>query len=169
MYAKKKNHPRYIWIEDALDIRFSSMIYVGATFFNRWLQDVLVQATYWHDPLNEKMYREGSTFLADINNERYLNHSYIKNLKALENMIFVKFERDSMVQPVESEWFGFYKPGQAKEVETLQESDLYINVRIPKYGWKGDMAIKLCFRIVWVWKRWTKRENCIFSPNQATI
>lgn len=89
-----------------------------------------MQATYWHDPLNEKMYKEGSTFLADINNERYLNHSYIKNLKALENMIFVKFERDSMVQPVESEWFGFYKPGQAKEVETLQESDLYINVRI---------------------------------------
>ena len=27
--------------------------------------------------------------------------------------------------PKESEWFGFYKPGQAKELMTLQESDLW--------------------------------------------
>lgn len=36
-----------------------------------------------------------------------------------------------MVQPVESEWFGFYKSGQAKEVQTLQESELYKQVNYP--------------------------------------
>ena len=30
----------------------------------------LVQAEYWHDPLNEKLYREKSVFLAEINQER---------------------------------------------------------------------------------------------------
>ena len=27
----------------------------------------------------------------------------------------------------ESEWFGFYKPGQDKEVQLLEETSLYIN------------------------------------------
>lgn len=40
----------------------------------------------------------------------------------------VKFENDSMVQPVDSEWFGFYKPGQSKEIIPLQETDLYKEV-----------------------------------------
>lgn len=40
----------------------------------------------------------------------------------------VKFNNDTMVEPIETEWFGFYKPGQSSEVVTLQESDLYIKV-----------------------------------------
>lgn len=40
------------------------------------------------------------------------------------------FESDTMVQPKESEWFGFYKPGQNKEVESLQESNLYKEVNV---------------------------------------
>ena len=30
----------------------------------------LVQAEYWHDPLNEDEYRQKSVFLADINQEQ---------------------------------------------------------------------------------------------------
>ena len=33
-----------------------------------------------------------------------------------------------MVEPRITEWFGFYKPGQSSETQTLQESDLYIQV-----------------------------------------
>lgn len=33
-----------------------------------------------------------------------------------------------MVEPVETEWFGFYKPGQAEEVQSLQQSELYEQV-----------------------------------------
>lgn len=93
-----------------------------------WVQKKLVQATYWHDPLNEIEYRNFSSFLADINNERSVNAAYIKNLQKLENFVMVKFEKDTMVQPIETEWFGFYKPGQSKEIESLQESALYIDV-----------------------------------------
>lgn len=34
------------------------------------LSHSLVQAQYWHDPLNEDLYRTHSLFLADINQER---------------------------------------------------------------------------------------------------
>lgn len=98
-------------------------------FICRWVQDYLVQATYWHDPLNEEQYQRASTFLADINNEKTVNVDYIENLRSLENFVLVKFGNDTMVQPVESEWFGFYKSGQSKETQTLQQSPIYTNVR----------------------------------------
>lgn len=90
-----------------------------------WVQNHLVQAQYWHDPLNEEEYREKSLFLADINNERVKNATYKENLLKLQNFVMVKFSEDTMVDPRDSEWFGFYKPGQAKETYTLQESSLY--------------------------------------------
>ena len=42
------------------------------------VQENFVQATYWHDPYREEEYKEKSIFLADINNERYINEvSYL--------------------------------------------------------------------------------------------
>lgn len=43
-----------------------------------------MQATYWHDPLHESSYRLKSTFLADINNEVYVNEGYAENLNKLK-------------------------------------------------------------------------------------
>lgn len=93
-----------------------------------WVQKSLVQATYWHDPLDEVTYRKHSEFLADINNERKINQTYIENLNKLEHFVMVKFENDSIVQPRETEWFGFYAPGQAKKLIPLQQSLLYKKV-----------------------------------------
>ncbi|XP_055548589.1 palmitoyl-protein thioesterase 1 isoform X2 [Wyeomyia smithii] len=95
-----------------------------------WVQESLVQATYWHNPLNEQAYKEASTFLADINNERTINQTYIKNLQQLNKFVMVKFTKDRIVQPIESQWFGFYKTGQDKETETLQESELFLKNRL---------------------------------------
>ncbi|XP_023687893.1 palmitoyl-protein thioesterase 1 [Paramormyrops kingsleyae] len=94
------------------------------------VQKHLVQAQYWHDPLNEDLYRTHSLFLADVNQERMVNESYKKNLQSLEKFVMVKFLQDSVVDPVDSEWFGFYKPGQGTETETLQESALYKEDRL---------------------------------------
>ncbi|XP_072103286.1 palmitoyl-protein thioesterase 1 [Mobula birostris] len=107
------------------------------------IQDHLVQAEYWHDPLNEELYRNKSVFLADINQERGINGSYKENLMKLHKFVMVKFLRDTMVLPVDSEWFGFYKAGQAKDTYTLRESDLY---REDRLGLKAmDKAKKLDF------------------------
>ena len=43
------------------------LLNVGA--YVGFVQDNLVQAEYWHDPLNEKEYRAKSVFLADLNQE----------------------------------------------------------------------------------------------------
>ena len=93
-----------------------------------WVQHFLTQATYWHNPLKEEEYKEKSTFLSDINNEMQINETYIDQLNALDNFVMVMFNNDTMVQPISSEWFGFYKVGQAKETENLIDSKIYKEV-----------------------------------------
>ncbi|XP_042233700.1 palmitoyl-protein thioesterase 1-like isoform X1 [Homarus americanus] len=95
-----------------------------------WIQNSLVQAQYWHDPLHAEDYCNKSIFLADINNEKVVNEKYRENLNKLDNFVMVKFLADSMVVPVESEWFGFYTPGQDVEVLPLQQTQLYIEDRL---------------------------------------
>uniref|UniRef100_A0A4W5MBF4 Palmitoyl-protein thioesterase 1 n=1 Tax=Hucho hucho TaxID=62062 RepID=A0A4W5MBF4_9TELE len=95
------------------------------------VQKHLVQAQYWHDPLNDDLYKKHSLFLADINQERVVNETYKKNLQLLDKFVMVKFLQDSVVDPADTEWFGFLKTGQAKETETLQESVLYKEVKPP--------------------------------------
>ncbi|KAM9038392.1 LOW QUALITY PROTEIN: palmitoyl-protein thioesterase 1 [Sarcophilus harrisii] len=117
---------------------------VGA--YTKGVQERLVQAEYWHDPIKEEIYRNSSIFLADINQERGINETYRKNLMALKNFVMVKFLNDSVVDPVDSEWFGFYRSGQAKETEPLQDTALYTEDRL---GLKEmDKAGKLIFLAV---------------------
>ena len=44
----------------------------------------------------------------------------------LEKLVLVKFSEDSTVVPRGSEWFGFYKLGQAQEMLAYNETALYI-------------------------------------------
>lgn len=91
-----------------------------------WIQDFLVQAEYWHDPFNEGEYLSDCVFLPDINNENSINQTYKDNMISLQNFVMVKFLEDTMVQPIESEWFGFYELGQDVVTIPLQQTDLYI-------------------------------------------
>ncbi|XP_050571112.1 palmitoyl-protein thioesterase 1 isoform X3 [Cygnus atratus] len=81
------------WIRKTLDL--------GA--YTQAVQEHLVQAEYWHDPLREEDYRKNSVFLADINQERGINETYKKNLMALKKFVMVKFLNDTMVDPPISE------------------------------------------------------------------
>ncbi|XP_075995762.1 palmitoyl-protein thioesterase 1 isoform X2 [Genypterus blacodes] len=111
--------------------------------YNDLVQNNLVQAQYWHDPLKDDLYRKYSLFLADINQERGVNETYRKNLQLLDKFVMVKFLEDTVVDPVDTEWFGFLKTGQAKETETLQESVLYQEDRLGLAAM--DKAGKLVF------------------------
>ena len=56
-----------------------------------FVQDFLVQAQYWHDPLHFDTYVEKSQFIAEVNNEKAeKNASYAINLASLENFVLVK-------------------------------------------------------------------------------
>ncbi|KAG8451642.1 hypothetical protein GDO86_003728 [Hymenochirus boettgeri] len=111
--------------------------------YTRYVQEHLVQAEYWHDPLNEDEYRNSSIFLADINQEKQLNNSYKNNIQLLEKFVMVKFLNDTMVDPPDTEWFGFYQSGQSSKTVTLQESTLYTDDRLGLR--EMDKAGKLVF------------------------
>merc|ERR1712168_1000902 len=112
-----------------------------------FVQNILVQAQYWHDPLHFDTYVEKSQFIAEINNEKAVkNESYAVNLASLKNFVMVKHNQDSMVEPRESEHFEFYVPGQADVLQPLRETPLYTEDRI---GLKTlDEAGKLHFLAV---------------------
>jgi len=90
-----------------------------------FVQDHLVQAEYWQDPLNMAEYRQKSVFLADINQERVVNATYKSNLLKLKNLVLVKFLQDHMVEPRESEWFGFYEEGDTKAILPMNKTKLW--------------------------------------------
>jgi len=90
------------------------------------VQNVSVQAQYWQDPTRQELYTNNSIFLADINNQKEeKNELYKQNLEALKTFVLVLFENDTVVIPRESEWFGFYTPGQDQEITDLQDSQIY--------------------------------------------
>ncbi|KAK9394782.1 palmitoyl-protein thioesterase 1 [Crotalus adamanteus] len=120
------------WLRKVLNIAYTDVV-----------QQHLVQAQYWHDPVNEQQYRKSSLFLADINQERVINETYKKNLMSLKKFVMVRFLNDTMVDPPASEWFGYYRSGQSKDTIPLQETTLYMEDRL---GLKEmDKAGKLVF------------------------
>jgi len=96
----------------------------------KWIQKFVTPAEYWHDPLDEESYKESSVFLADINNEKNINEAYKTNLQQLENFVMVRFNNDTVVQPIASEWFGFYHENNVSSTYTLRESKLYLEDRL---------------------------------------
>nr|ACO10282.1 Palmitoyl-protein thioesterase 1 precursor [Caligus rogercresseyi] len=98
--------------------------------YEPWIQRLLVQAQYWHDPIKEDIYRNTSLFLAGINNENEVNEEYKSNLGSLDRFVMLKFNNDTMVDPNVSSHFGFYKPGTSKETQSLEESTLYKEDRL---------------------------------------
>ena len=73
---------------------------VNAIIYEPFLQNNLVQAQYWHDPLDHKKYVEKSQFIAEINNEGpNPNATYAENLLKLEKMVLVMFSGVSPNHP----------------------------------------------------------------------
>jgi palmitoyl-protein thioesterase len=100
------------------------MLNMGA--YTPEVQPNLVQAEYWHDPLNEKEYLDKCIFLPDINNALpSQNKTYKQNFMSLNNLVLVKFTEDTVVQPPASEWFGWYVEGQDKITVDVRNTSLY--------------------------------------------
>jgi len=89
-----------------------------------WIQRLLVQAQYWHDPLAEEEYLENSLYLADINNQGATkNSSYVAALTQLSNLVLVKFSSDTVVDPKGSEWFSWFS--EDGSMEQMNKTQLY--------------------------------------------
>lgn len=66
------------------------------------VQNRLVQAQYWHDPVRVSAYQKDNVFLPGINNEGVLkNTTYKDRLVKIHKMVLVKFLNDTIVVPRE--------------------------------------------------------------------
>lgn len=112
--------------------------------YTKAVQNSLVQATYWHDPMQENTYQEQSTFLANINNEYNVNEDYVENLQKIERFVMVMFSNDSMVTPRESSLFEFYEPGQDRAIMPLKKSRVYTRLGLDKMDRDGKLVFHVC-------------------------
>ena len=114
------NAPDYTiceWVRELMD--------VGV--YDSYVQSTLVQAQYYNDPLDQAAYQAYSLFIADINNQKPVkNPAYKQRLTQLNKFVMVQFLNDTVVIPMESEFFEFYVPGQDDVIQPLAESDLSV-------------------------------------------
>lgn len=93
---------------------------------NTWssfVQNRLVPAQYFRDPMQYDDYLLYSNFLADINNERVLkNQTYKENLENLERFVMYMFEDDETVIPKETGWFAEVN---GTETTLLRDREIY--------------------------------------------
>ena len=80
--------------------------------------------------------------MADINNAGPTKkQDYKQNLARLDNLVLVQFTEDSIVDPKESEWFGWFDDNDHQTMLPLQNTSMY------KEDWIGlrnlDQAGKL--------------------------
>ncbi|CAD5231740.1 unnamed protein product [Bursaphelenchus xylophilus] len=91
-----------------------------------FVQNTLVQAQYWDDPYLRDDFKNKNIFLADINCARGCNQTkYKQNLSRLESLVLVKFLKDTMVVPKDSEWFGYYPDNNTTAIVDWTDSYLY--------------------------------------------
>jgi len=94
--------------------------------YNPIVQETIIQAQYFKDPMDIATYLEQNHFITDINNELPTkNPKYKENLSSLNQLILFQFSEDTVVVPKESEWFGYYEDGDLNKILTLQEMDIY--------------------------------------------
>ncbi|KAL0397693.1 UNVERIFIED_CONTAM: Disease resistance protein [Sesamum calycinum] len=70
-------------------------------------------------------YRKGCKFLPKLNNEIYKNSTYKERFSSLENLVLIKFEKDDILVPKETSWFGYFPDGSWDTVLPAQETTLY--------------------------------------------
>ena len=73
------------------------------------IQHIVGPAGYFKNPYDVKTYEYYSSFLADLNNETaQKNNDYKERMWALEKVVLIKFNADTMILPGETAWFSFY-------------------------------------------------------------
>jgi len=92
------------------------------------LQNSIVAAQYWHDPLHDDIYRNQSIFLPYLNMENGVISEEVDRIKSLESMVLIRFNQDTVVIPRDSEWFGFYELGQDLMTLPVQELPVWENL-----------------------------------------
>lgn len=86
---------------------------VKLEIYSDFLQDHLAPSGYYKIPTDIPDYLKGCKFLPKLNNEIVTkrNSTYKDRFASLENLVLIMFERDSVLVPKETSWFGYYPDG----------------------------------------------------------
>lgn len=93
--------------------------------YSDYVQEHLAPTNYIKIPTDLDAYRDGCKFLPVLNNEFHKNATYKKRFSSLENLVLIKFEKDVVLVPKETSWFGYYPDGSWDPILPAQETTLY--------------------------------------------
>lgn len=97
---------------------------VGKAIYFSLVQNHIGPAGYFKTHHNFQNYLKYSHFLADLNNEKEeKNPKYKKRFMELDNLLLIKFSKDTMIIPRETAHFEFYN--KKNQVELLINTDFY--------------------------------------------
>ncbi|XP_010440003.1 PREDICTED: palmitoyl-protein thioesterase 1-like isoform X2 [Camelina sativa] len=82
---------------------------------------------YFKLPTKITEYLEHSKYLPKLNNERpgEKNSTYKDRFTSLHNLVLIMFEKDDVLTPKESSWFGYYPDGTYTPILPPQKTKLY--------------------------------------------
>eukprot|EP00243_Klebsormidium_subtile_P008751 TRINITY_DN4212_c0_g1_i1.p1 TRINITY_DN4212_c0_g1~~TRINITY_DN4212_c0_g1_i1.p1 ORF type:complete len:340 (+),score=36.82 TRINITY_DN4212_c0_g1_i1:336-1355(+) len=95
--------------------------------YSHFVQTHIAPTGYVKIPMDVRGYLSGCEFLPYLNNElpSHRNSTYKERFSAIDKLVLVMFELDSVIIPRESAWFGFYPEDDMRKVLKAQETDLY--------------------------------------------
>lgn len=96
--------------------------------YSAYVQEHLAPAGYVKIPTDLAKYLKGCKFLPKLNNEHvdHRNSTYKERFASLQNLVLIMFEQDTVLEPKETSWFGYYPDGTLDTILPAQETELYI-------------------------------------------
>jgi palmitoyl-protein thioesterase len=102
---------------------FNDIVDIG--IYDTFVQENAGPPGYFKDPLIYDEYLQKSEFLAAANNEKIANQAFSDGFKKINQLVLVEFTEDTVVDPKESEWFGYFKIGSKTELQNYNETADY--------------------------------------------
>jgi len=100
--------------------------FLGDLAYEEFVQNMLFQADYFRDPMryDDKSYLKNSQ-IAQWNNENKDNITpeFKTRFTALKRLAMIRAEKDTMIFPSQSEWWGEFKKGSLKKDDILEMKD----------------------------------------------
>lgn len=123
----------------ARDVCETIRLILNLGIYNSFVQENILPAQYWRDPIHPQHYYEKSIFLPHANQDVEIVEEEVRKIKELEAMVLVKFNQDTAVVPPISEWFGYYEDGQDKNVVSAEFWPVWKNLGLNYLSDRGRL------------------------------
>ncbi|XP_071691186.1 uncharacterized protein [Rutidosis leptorrhynchoides] len=99
---------------------------IKLAIYSSFVQEHFAPSNYIKIPTDLDAYREGCKFLPKLNNEFEKNATYKERFSSLNNLVLIMFDKESVLVPKETSWFGYFPDGAWDPILPPQETRLYI-------------------------------------------